>query len=115
MLAKQEELRLYIRQVKEGWECAEKLLELCDDVELMAMKRAIERRLDIVQSLNVQLQPGAGDGIGVRLDTSVATAINKYGTVGGMELEAMYQQPFSASNGHDVAFGSSPQAEQWSH
>ena len=99
--------------MKEGWECAEKLLELCDDVELMAMKRAIERRLDNVQSLNVQLQPGAGDGIGVKLDASVATTINKYGAVGGADIDP-YKQAYPATNGHDVMFGSYPQTEQWS-
>jgi len=49
----------------------------------------------------------------VKLDASVATTINKYGAVGGADIDP-YKQAYPATNGHDVMFGSYPQTEQWS-
>eukprot|EP00698_Gefionella_okellyi_P004287 TRINITY_DN13976_c0_g1_i1.p1 TRINITY_DN13976_c0_g1~~TRINITY_DN13976_c0_g1_i1.p1 ORF type:complete len:605 (+),score=117.15 TRINITY_DN13976_c0_g1_i1:80-1894(+) len=77
----QDELRVFISQVKEGWECAEKLAQISDDSELMELHSAIDRRLSVVMSLGAQVPHGATEGVGTILDNSLDVAVQKYGAV----------------------------------
>lgn len=99
---------MYLQQVKEGWGCAQQLLELCDGVELTEMRKAIEKRLNTVNMLDVAPPPG-DNAVALTLDAEIEQILATYGMVGASSTKqptlADVRQP-SAYNPSNIVFGS---------